>query len=133
MCIWKRRCNELLNCVAASAVLGCQQGPGFCETCALGFLTTQVPDDEELHKSPYATLGKLVENIGWKVTRPGQGSGLGEGDIITHLNGWPLNDDTQTAARVMVEFADYRGSEVILHVLRVNAYRVEQVSFERGE
>lgn len=131
MCIWKRRCNELLNCVAASAVLGCQQGPGFCETCALGFLNTQMPDEPEPHKNPHATLGKLIDNIGWKITRPGRDSGLSTGDIITHLNGVALNTDGQTAAQVIVEFGEYRGGEVIVHVLRASGFRVEQVSFER--
>lgn len=132
MCIFSRRCDELLHCVPAPKVLGCNQSYLFCETCALGFLTTQMPDSETPHKSPYATIGKLVENIGWKITRPGRGSDLSEGDIITHLNAVALNTDIQTAAQVIVDFADYQGGEVVLHVLRASGYRVEQLSFDRS-
>lgn len=91
-----------------------------------------MPDSETPHKSPYATIGKLVENIGWKITRPGRGSDLSEGDIITHLNAVALNTDIQTAAQVIVDFADYQGGEVVLHVLRASGYRVEQLSFDRS-
>lgn len=131
MCIFKRRCNEILNCVSASPLLGCAQGPGFCETCALGFLTTQTPASETPHRSSYATIGKLVEDVGWKITRPGKGSELSEGDIITHLNGEPLNTDIETAAQVIVEFGEYKGGEVIVHVLKFGGYRVEQVNISR--
>lgn len=131
-CIFKRRCNEVLNCVSSSSpLLGCEQGAGFCETCALGFLTTIPGDLAEPHRSPYATLGKLVENVGWKVTRPGRDSNLSIGDIITHLNGEALNTGGQTAQSVIVEFGNYQGGEVIIHVLRASGFRVEQVSFER--
>lgn len=132
-CIFKRRCNEVLNCVSSSSpLLGCEQGPGYCETCAMGFLTTQVRSQAAPHRSPYATIGKLVEDVGWKITRPGKGSGLSEGDIITHLNGLVLNADVQTAQRAIVGFGEYKGGEVILHVLRASGFRVEQISFDRN-
>ena len=132
MCVWRRMCDEVGNCKAAPPIFGCQQMAGVCEICALGFLSTIPGELTEPHRSLNATLGKLVEGFGWKVTRPGRGSGLSEGDIITHLNGEPLNTTMQAAQEAMLSFSNYQGGEVVLHVLRASGYRIEQVSFERS-
>jgi hypothetical protein len=57
---------------------------------------------------------------------------LNSGDIVTHLNGRALGTDQITAGDLIVEFGEYKGAEVVLHVLRASGFRVEQVSIERS-
>src|ERR1051326_7795215 len=135
MCNWGLRCNEINLCVGASDVLGCAKFGSSCETCALGFLSAPMPkkksDKPTYHLSKYATIGKLVENVGWKITRPGAGSGLSAGDIITSLNGKGFNVGAAEAARLIVGFAAYTGESVVINVLPSATVKVESGGFER--
>jgi hypothetical protein len=135
MCSWGSKCDVANNCVAAAETLGCAKGGGDCQTCALGFLTSQTPEAKggkvrALHRSAYATLGMLTP-LGWKITRPGKGSRLDVGDIVTSLNAAPLNQGIEQAAKVIVDFASYAGEIVLIDLLPAVGFAIERRECER--
>jgi hypothetical protein len=70
--------------------------------------------------------------LGWKITRPGRGSGLEEGDIIISLNGLALNEGLELAANVIAQFGEYDGEIVLFSLLPVAGFSIEKWEFERA-
>lgn len=121
MCSWGAACGETGQCQFAHPTLGCSKPGPNCETCALGFLTTTPPAQKTgvatLHKSVYATLGKLCPNKGWVITRPDKGSGLTKGAIVTALNGIALDGDIESAKQTIIDFYSYMERSVTISLL----------------
>jgi len=133
MCSWGSFCGgpNGVTCIAGPETLGCAKQGGSCDTCALGFLSSQPPKTKKPHLSKAATLGKLVKGIGWKITRAGAASDLEPGDIITHLNGMALNTDIESAIKVILAFNAYTGAIVVIDVLPVKAFATTHKQFDR--
>lgn len=133
MCAWGNYCGGPAGnqCVAGSELLGCQRVGNNCDTCALGYLTVPPPINRS-QTNEFGTVGKLIEGVGWKITKPGSGSGLSAGDIITHLNGEALHKDLASARDAIVKFGAYEGETVVIRMLAVTGFRFEDRSFERA-
>ena len=132
MCQWNSQCSDINNqCVSASPVLGCAKRPSECETCALGMLNRIHANTLiKPHLSIYATLGKLRAGKGWEITRPGKGTDLEIGSLVTEINGQRLDGDMKSAKQAIVDLYEYTGEAVTLG-LRNARGRVIQREFKR--
>lgn len=134
MCSWGAACGLTGQCQFAPPTLGCDKPGPNCETCALGFLRSMPPPQKEgiptLHKSFYATIGKLRPNKGWEIHRPGRGSGLTKGAFVTALNDMPLNGDIESAKQTIIAFYAYTGKSVKVSLLEPNG-QIMNILLER--
>ena len=128
MCQWNAQCSDVNNqCVSGPPTLGCSKSGSSCETCALGRLT-RLPTKTltHPHKSPYSTLGKLRPNKGWEITRPGKDTDLAKGDLITEINGLPLDQDLDTAKRTIIELYKNKEKAVMVTLLSPRGRKIQR-------